>query len=105
MLHRGIGKTWFEVLALVSNSLQASSRSRQHYRAFIEPLPIFRSVHSAIVYREKRYSNSKNFSVPLATASKFVHSAVAHLYVVNKRRLTDQCVPLAICLQIATTIY
>jgi hypothetical protein len=57
---------------------QASSCSCQHCWAFIAPLPISRSVQSSVAYREKQHSNCKNFSVPLATGSKFVHCAVAN---------------------------
>ncbi len=77
------------VFALVLTSLQASSRSCQHRRAFIAPLPISRSVHSTVAYREKQHSNCKNFSEPLSTLYRFqfVHSTIVNscLYVVDKR--------------------
>ncbi len=40
------------VFGLVSTSLQASSCSCHYRRAFIAPLPISRSIHSAVVYKE-----------------------------------------------------
>ncbi len=68
------------VFALVPTSLQVWSRNCQHLGAFIALLPILRSVHSTVAYREKQHSNCKNFSAPLSTRYRFqfVHSTVVN---------------------------
>jgi hypothetical protein len=66
------------VFALIPTSIQASSRSCQHRGVFIVPLPIPRSVHTGVANCEKYHSNNKNFSVPLATGSKYLPSAIAN---------------------------
>ncbi len=62
------------------------SQWSQQRASIIAQLPTSGSVHCAvantadgtIAYREKQHSNCKNFSVPLATDTKFVHSDIAN---------------------------
>jgi hypothetical protein len=52
----------------VANISELSLRRCQYRRAFIAPLPT----------EKNNIVNCKNFSAPLATDSKFVHSAIAN---------------------------